>query len=159
MKCDVSFHKVAQVHYLGEVSMFLCMCENVLHAYSSEKLQKSKSFPRVMITNVLPRFYESQCRSVYKSSLSLKYIMQNRQRNMVNYYNCNELKFSAEIHNTKEMKNRFTAELNKDIKQCNTYSNSFGIQCVKEVLPPLWTYLAMHEMYIDHQVYSPVELD
>jgi len=50
MKCDVSFHKVAQVHYLGEVSMFLCMCENVLHAYSSEKLQKSKSFPRVMIT-------------------------------------------------------------------------------------------------------------
>jgi len=41
------------------------MCKNVLHTYSSAKIIKIKtSFSRVMITNVLPRLYESQYRTV-----------------------------------------------------------------------------------------------
>ena len=56
------FHKVAQVRYLGKVNMFF-VCKSVLPEYSSAKIIKNQtSFSRVMITNVLPLFYESQCR-------------------------------------------------------------------------------------------------
>ena len=59
------FHKVAYVHYLGEV--------NIFHTYMSKKISSSlqqcknyknrSRFPKVMITSVLPPFYGSQCTS------------------------------------------------------------------------------------------------
>ena len=63
MKCDVSFS-------LGSVSTLFrcggyfvtCMCKTFLSANNSAKIIKNRSrFSRVMITNVLPPFYGSQC--------------------------------------------------------------------------------------------------
>jgi len=64
MKCDVSFSQgsVIALFRWGE-HVFSCVCKNVLPAYSSAKIifKNQTSFSRVIITNVLPRFNESQC--------------------------------------------------------------------------------------------------
>ena len=57
------FHKVAYVHYLGEVDIFSYMSKKEI----SSSLQQCKNyknqsrFPKVMITSVLPPFLCSQC--------------------------------------------------------------------------------------------------
>jgi len=63
MKCDVSF-SLCSVSTLFRWSGHLChiMCKTVLPAYNSAKYIKIRSrSSRVMITNVLPPFYGSQC--------------------------------------------------------------------------------------------------
>jgi len=59
MKCDVSLSQ-GSVRWGEHVS---CMWKIVLPVYSSAKVIKKNqtSFSRVIITNVLPLFYESQC--------------------------------------------------------------------------------------------------
>jgi len=59
MKCDVSLSQ-GSVRWGEHVS---CMWKIVLPVYSSAKviLKNQTSFSRVIITNVLPLFYESQC--------------------------------------------------------------------------------------------------
>ena len=51
------FHKVAYVHYLGEVDIFLYMSKKISSSLQQCKNYKNRSrFPKVMITNVLPPF-------------------------------------------------------------------------------------------------------
>ena len=55
------FHKIVYVCYSGKTAYSSCTCENFLSAYSSAKIRKIEEFFTVMIANVLPPFYESQC--------------------------------------------------------------------------------------------------
>ena len=58
MKCDVFyFHKVAYIHYLGEVEIFSYMSTKISFSLQQCKNYKNRSrFPKVMITYVLPPF-------------------------------------------------------------------------------------------------------
>jgi len=51
------FHKVAYVHYLGEVDIFHTWVNKFIPLYNSAKIIKiDQDFPAVMVTNVLPPF-------------------------------------------------------------------------------------------------------
>jgi len=64
MKCDGSFSQgsVSTLFRWGEHHVFhVCVkCSSCLQQYKNYNNQTS--FSRIMVTNVLPRFYESQCR-------------------------------------------------------------------------------------------------
>jgi len=58
MKCDFYFHKVAYVHYLGEVEIFSYMSKQISFSLQQCKNYKNRPrFPKVMITNVLPPIF------------------------------------------------------------------------------------------------------
>ena len=68
-KCEMrlfQFYKVAQVHYLGEMDIFSMSMLNVSSCLWQCKNYKKNQvcFSRVMITNVLPPFFGSQCMCV-----------------------------------------------------------------------------------------------
>jgi len=56
------FHKVAYVQYLGEVGIFHTSVKTISSSLQQCKNYKNRlRFSKVMITNVLPPFYGSQC--------------------------------------------------------------------------------------------------
>jgi len=56
------FHKVAYIQYLGEVDIFHTWVKKIIPLYNSGKIKKiDHDFPKVIVTNVLPLFYGSQC--------------------------------------------------------------------------------------------------
>ena len=61
MKCDVSLLKSSISTLFRWGGHFSCVCKKFLPAYNSAKIIKIDRFSRVMITNVLPPFFESQC--------------------------------------------------------------------------------------------------
>jgi len=65
------FHKVAYVQYLGEVDIFHTWIKKISSPLQQCKNYKNWSiFFKVLITNLLPPFYGSQC----NSGLSVLYL-------------------------------------------------------------------------------------
>ena len=137
------FHKVAYVHYLGEVEIFSCMSKEISSSLQHCKNYKNRSrFPKVMITNVLPPFFmvHSVYWNFYEDDVIIMTLCVNRTQSVCAVF----YPFFHHLPSVKRYCEFYEYQKNECVQQWNLFKCQTSTFYFSTYCPNLFEHLLIH---------------